>query len=369
MTVRLLCVVGTRPEAIKMAPVIFAANADERFRVRTVTTGQHREILRDVFASFGIAPHRDLELMRPGQSLADITSRGIAEIDALLGEERPDLVLAQGDTTTVMATALTCFYRRLPFGHVEAGLRTGNRWLPFPEEVNRIIAGRLADIHFAPTETARAALRAEGVPDDDIVTTGNTVIDALLHLAGQNPRSPVALPPGARLLLLTAHRRESFGAPLREALAAVRQLVDVNRDLEVLYPVHPNPEVRAAAAGVLAGHPRIHLTAPLEYRAFVGAMRAATLVLTDSGGVQEEAPALGKPVLVLRDETERPEAVSAGVVRLVGLRQDVIVAEAQRLLDDPAHYASMATGVSPYGDGLAAGRIVAALAQRYDGGK
>lgn len=360
------CVFGTRPEAIKMAPVVFALRAAEGFEVTTVVTGQHRAILDDVLEAFDIVPDVDLNLMAANQSLSGLTARLLDALDPVLERLSPDVVLAQGDTTTVMVTALVSFYRGLPFGHVEAGLRTYDKHHPFPEEINRVMAGRVADLHFAPTARAEKALLAEGVRPESILVTGNTVIDALFHLVRRGVELEVPLQPDSRMILLTAHRRESFGGPLEEALGAVRSLVDANSDVEVLYPVHPNPHVVAAAQAQLSDHPRIHLVPPLRHPQFVAAMQRAYLVLTDSGGVQEEAPALSKPVLVLRDETERPEAVDAGVVRLVGPHREAIITQTQRLLDDPEHYASMATGASPYGDGFAAGRIVEALRQLTD---
>jgi UDP-N-acetylglucosamine 2-epimerase (non-hydrolysing) len=358
-----MTVFGTRPEAIKMAPVVFALREAPEFDPVTVVTAQHRGLLDDVLKVFDIVPDVDLDLMRPDQSLAQLTARVLTSMDETFEQLQPHLVLAQGDTTTVMATAMACFYRGIPFGHVEAGLRTGNRRMPFPEEVNRVVAGVVADLHFAPTATARDNLLREGVRDRDVLVTGNTVIDALLRVAELDVPLPVALAPHERLVLLTAHRRESFGAPLREAFAAVRAIVERNDDVRVLYPVHPNPHVVSAAEEVLGGHPRVQLIPPLDYPTFVATMKRSTLVLTDSGGVQEEAPALAKPVLVLRDETERPEAVEAGVVRLVGPHHAAIEEWTQRLLDDSALYAQMATGASPYGDGLAAGRIVERLSQ------
>lgn len=362
---RVMSVFGTRPEAIKMAPVVFALRDAPEFESVTVVTAQHRGLLDDVLAAFDIAPDVDLDLMRPNQTLAALTARVLTSMDDVLDRHQPDVVLAQGDTTTVMATALACFYRGVPFGHVEAGLRTGNRRMPFPEEVNRVVAGVVADLHFAPTASARQNLLREGVREDDVLVTGNTVIDALLKVAEQEVPLPVEVAAHERLILLTAHRRESFGAPLREAFAAVRTLLENNPDVRVLYPVHPNPQVVAAAEEVLGGLERVHLVEPLDYPTFVSAMKRSTLILTDSGGVQEEAPALAKPVLVLRDETERPEAVDVGVVRLVGPRRAAIEHWAQRLLDDQELYAQMATGASPYGDGRAAGRIVSMLRERF----
>ena len=344
-----------------MAPVILALRAEPWARARVLATAQHRQMLDQVLGLFEIAPDVDLDLMRPDQALADLTARMITRLDEALAEERPDVVLAQGDTTTVLATGLACFYRRIPFGHVEAGLRTGDLANPFPEEMNRAVASRLARFHFAPTAASRENLLREGIPAAAIHVTGNTVIDALLQVAARDVPIGPALDPGKRLVLVTAHRRESFGAPLREAFQALRGLADANPDVEVLYPVHMNPNVSGPAREILSGHPRIVLCDPLEYAPFVSAMKRAYLIVTDSGGVQEEAPALGKPVLVLRDETERPEAVAEGVVKLVGTKAAAIRAEAQRLLDDPAAYAAMARGVSPYGDGHAAERIVRVL--------
>ena len=357
----ILCAVGTRPEAVKMAPVILGLGKEPWARVRVLATAQHRHMLDQVLGLFAIVPDVDLDLMRPDQALADLTARMLTALDRALADERPDLVLAQGDTTTVLATGLACFYRRIPFGHVEAGLRTGDPANPFPEEMNRAVASRLSRFHFAPTAAARANLLREGIPDEHIHVTGNTVIDALLEVAKRDVPIGSVLDPGKRLVLVTAHRRESFGAPLREAFRALRELADRNPDIEVLYPVHLNPNVSRPARELLGGHPRIVLCDPLEYAPFVSAMKRAYLIVTDSGGVQEEAPALGKPVLVMREETERPEAVAEGVVKLVGTSAGRILAEAQRLLDEPAAYAAMARGVSPYGDGHAAERIVAVI--------
>ncbi len=362
--IRVLSIVGTRPEAIKMAPVIHALARHPAFESRVLATAQHRQMLDQVLAVFGISPDRDLDIMRPNQALTELTARLLIALDDTLALETPDLVLAQGDTTTVMTAALACFYRKIPFGHVEAGLRTGDLDNPFPEEMNRIVAGHLARWHFAPTESARQNLLREGVADSAIHVTGNTVIDALLSVADRRPEIGVPIDPDKRLILVTAHRRENFGAPLRAICRAIRHLAETNPDVQFLYPVHPNPHVKDVAEALLGGCPGIILCPPLDYLPFVGAMQRSYLILSDSGGVQEEAPALAKPVLVLRQETERPEAVDAGVVKLVGPVYETIIAEAQRLLDDTVHYRGMARGVSPYGDGLAAGRIVAALAAR-----
>jgi UDP-N-acetylglucosamine 2-epimerase (non-hydrolysing) len=359
--IRVLSIVGTRPEAIKMAPVIRALAQDPAFASRVLATAQHRQMLDQVLAVFGITPDRDLDIMRPNQALTELTARLLIALDEALAQETPDLVLAQGDTTTVMTAALACFYRKIPFGHVEAGLRTGDLNNPFPEEMNRIVAGRLARWHFAPTESARQNLLREGVADRAIHMTGNTVIDALLSVADCRPEIGVPIDPDKRLILITAHRRENFGEPFRAICRAIRLLAETNPEVQFLYPVHPNPHVKDVAQELLGGCPSIILCPPLDYLPFVGAMQRSYLILSDSGGVQEEAPALGKPVLVLRQETERPEAVDAGVVKLVGPVYETIVAEAQRLLDDPAYYRTMARGISPYGDGHAAGRILAAL--------
>lgn len=356
---RITCVVGTRPEAIKMAPVIRRLKAEAWCECTVLCTAQHRELLDQVLAVFGIRPDADFGVMRPNQTLSGLTSRLLENFDEALSRTRPDALLAQGDTTTSMAAALCSFYHQVPFGHVEAGLRTGNLYGPFPEEMNRLIAARIARWHFAPTQQARANLVQEGIAAASVSVTGNTVIDALLQVALQCNQSPAL--PGLRLVLVTAHRRENFGAPLQNVCRAIRHLADQRPDIQFLYPVHPNPNVKSVAVAALGSHPRIRLVEPLDYLAFVAAMKQAHFILTDSGGVQEEAPALGKPVLVLREETERPEAVAAGVVRLVGTDFERIVTESTRLLDDSAHYASMAHGVSPYGDGQAAERIAAVL--------
>lgn len=358
---RILCTVGTRPEAIKMAPVIRALRAEPWATTRVLATGQHRALLDEALAPFGIAADADLAVMRPDQSLGALTARLFAGLDAALEAERPDLVIAQGDTSSTLVAALASFYRRVPFAHVEAGLRTGDLANPFPEELNRVVAGKVAALHLAPTETARDNLLREGVPAAAIRVTGNTVVDALRQIAAASPAPAAA--PGRRTLLLTLHRRESLGAPLRGMLQAIRAVLDRFPDLELIYPVHPGPAVLAAAEAVLGGHPRIRLSPPLPYGRFLAVMAASHLVLTDSGGVQEEAPVLGRPVLVLRSATERPEGVALGVARLVGTEPAGIVAALSALLADPGRHAAMARPVSPYGDGRAAERIVAALAE------
>lgn len=357
----ILCCVGTRPEVIKMAPVIRSLRRTPWARCRILATAQHRHLLDQMLEFFGLSADIDLDIMTENQRLPDLTSQLISRLDRTLGEELPDMVLAQGDTTTVFTSALASFYRRIPFGHVEAGLRSGNLRSPFPEEANRVLAGHLADLHFAPTERARDNLLKEGIPAERIRLTGNTVIDALFIAAEANTGIGVALDPERRLVLVTAHRRDSFGEPIRQICEAVRDLCRAYPDIEVLWPVHPNPMVRPVVESILACEPRVHLCEPLSYGPFVTAMKRSHLILTDSGGVQEEAPALGKPILVMRNESERPEAIDAGVAVLVGPNRDRIVSESRRLLDDPAAYARMARGASPYGDGASADRIVEAI--------
>jgi UDP-N-acetylglucosamine 2-epimerase (non-hydrolysing) len=352
---RVLAIAGTRPEAIKMAPVILALRDEPWADVRVVATAQHREMLDQVLRFFSIEADVDLNIMRPDQSLTELTSRLLVGLGEVLDAEKPDAVLAQGDTTTTMAAALACFYRQIPFGHVEAGLRTGNINYPFPEEANRVIAGYLAQWHFAPTEMARQNLLRSGIADTAILVTGNTVIDALYMAAARHPDIGLDLPADGRLVLVTAHRRENFGAPFRSVCTALRRLAEANPDIIFLYPVHPNPNVSGVAYEMLDGYSNVHLCSPLDYAPFVAAMKRACLIISDSGGVQEEAPALGKPVLVLRNETERPEALHSGLVQLVGTDEERIVSTAQRLLDDPAGLAASAS--SPYGDGQAAARI------------
>lgn len=361
----ILCVVGTRPEAIKMAPVILALKVESWANVRVLATAQHRQMLDQVNKFFDINPDVDLNIMRPNQALTALTGRLLLALDEVLRAEKPEAVLVQGDTTTVMTVALACFYHHIPIGHVEAGLRTGDLENPFPEEANRVIAGKLARWHFAPTEGARQNLLKEGTRDDRIIVTGNTVIDALLMTVARDPGIPVPLDPGKRLVLVTSHRRENFGEPIRAICRALRFLAKNNPAVQFLYPVHPNPNVSDVVYEFLADLRNVKLCEPLDYAPFIAAMKRAYLILTDSGGVQEEAPALGKPVLVLRDETERPEAVEEGVVKLVGPNYERIVEESQRLLDDDSLYKTMARGVSPYGDGHAAERIVSTLRKHF----
>ena len=348
-----------------MAPVIMALKNEPWAEVRVLATAQHRHMLDQVLNLFDIEPDIDLDIMRPNQALTTLTARLLLDMDDVLRAEQPQVVLVQGDTTTVMTVALACFYHRIPIGHVEAGLRTWDMHNPFPEEANRVIAGKLANWHFAPTEGSRKNLLREGVSDSDIVVTGNTVIDALLMTAARDLEIGIKLDRSKRLILVTAHRRENFGEPFRNICRALHTLAERNPDVQFLYPVHPNPNVKDVVHEMLGRCPNILLCEPLDYAPFIGAMKRAYLIISDSGGVQEEAPALGKPVLVLRDETERPEAVEQGVVKLVGPNYDRIVTETQRLLDDEASYRAMARGVSPYGDGRSAERIVKTLRDHF----
>lgn len=362
---KVLCVIGTRPEAIKMAPVILALKKEPWANVRVLATAQHRHMLDQVNEFFGIDPDIDLNIMRPNQELTTLTARLLLELDDVFQAERPDAVLVQGDTTTVMTVALACFYHAIPIGHVEAGLRTWDIRNPFPEEANRVITGKLARWHFAPTEGSRMNLLKEGILDSEIFVTGNTVIDALMMTAAKDLELPIPLHPEKKLILVTSHRRENFGEPFENICKALRTLAEKNPKVEFLYPVHPNPNIKNVAYKYLDGLHNFILCDPLDYAPFISAMKKAYLILTDSGGVQEEAPALGKPVLVFRDETERPEAVEDGVVKLVGPNYERIVEETQRLLDDSKAYLMMAKGVSPYGDGKAAERIVNTLREHF----
>jgi UDP-N-acetylglucosamine 2-epimerase (non-hydrolysing) len=368
--IRVLSVFGTRPEAIKMAPVVHALQGSPRqFESVVCVSAQHRAMLDQVLGVFGVRADHDLDLMTAGQLPAEITARVLERLPSLLREIRPDVLLVQGDTMTTFAAAFAAYLERIPSGHVEAGLRTGDRYQPFPEEMNRVMTTRLASIHFAPTAQARAALLAEGVPAGDVHLTGNTVIDALLQTVSESYsfRSPqlVSLDARRRLVLVTTHRRESFGAPLRSTCAAIRDLAQRFPDLQFVLPVHPNPEVKETVERLLCDLPGMYLIEPVDYLEFVHLMNRSYLVLTDSGGVQEEAPSLGKPVLVLREVTERPEGVDAGTAVLVGTDRDRIVQVASELLTSNAAYERMANAVNPYGDGQASGRIVKALRERF----
>jgi UDP-N-acetylglucosamine 2-epimerase len=368
--VRVLSVFGTRPEAIKMAPVIEElASREGRVESRICVTGQHREMLDQVLDLFAIAPDVDLRVMTDNQPPWRVASAVLEGMDEVIASESPDLVLVHGDTTTTMAASLSAFYRRIPVGHVEAGLRTHSFYTPFPEEMNRRVADSLSVYHFAPTAQARRNLLDEGVSADSIYVTGNTVIDALLEVAGDPKAPPHGVPVGGRFVLVTAHRRENFGEPLENICRALRTVADDLSDIEVVYPVHLNPRVQETARAVLSGHARIHLVDPMPYAPFVDLMKKAAIVVTDSGGLQEEAPALGKPVLVLRNETERPEAVEAGTVRIVGTDERSVAEGISALLTDDGLYSEMANAVNPYGDGRAAVRIVDGIEHAFGVGK
>ncbi len=365
---KVLCVFGTRPEAIKMAPVIQALLSRPALSVKVCVTGQHRQMLDQVLTLFHIRPDYDLNLMQEGQDLFDLSSRILLGLRQVLDAEQHDLVLVQGDTTTCFIASLAAFYRQIPVAHLEAGLRTGNISAPFPEEANRVMTTRLARLHFAPTASARQNLLAEGIPEQRIHVTGNTVIDALLWVrerladihdwAGVFGSAEEVIRQQQPYILITGHRRENFGPGFQRLCEAIVLLAQRRPELHFIYPVHLNPQVQAPVYRLLQNCNTIHLLAPLDYAPFVHAMNRAKLILTDSGGVQEEAPSLGKPVLVLRESTERPEAVAAGTVLLVGTDRERIVQTTERLLDDPALYQRMAAVANPYGDGKAAERIV-----------
>lgn len=370
---KILVTFGTRPEAIKMFPVVAALRAIEGIETRVAVTAQHREMLDQVLAIAGIVPDVDLDLMQQGQSLDALAARIVTRFGEVLDAEQPDRVLVHGDTLTTMMVTLACYFRRIPVGHVEAGLRSGDIYSPWPEEVNRKVTGAIADLHFAPTTAAAAALRAENVRDGAIHVTGNTVIDALLatraRIAAEPGLAPVLDPlaerfAGKRLIAVTAHRRENFGAGMHNIAAALAQLAR-RPDVAIIYPLHPNPQVAQVMRPALDGIGNVALIEPLDYPNFVRMMELSDLILTDSGGVQEEAPSLGKPVLVMRDTTERPEALAAGTARLVGAECDSILAHANELLDDSAAYMAMAKAHNPFGDGTAARRIAEIVARHH----
>lgn len=377
---KVLCVFGTRPEAIKMAPLVKALTEDVFFDVKVCVTAQHREMLDQVLELFEISPDYDLDLMKAGQDLYDITSAVLLGLRGVLKEFKPDIVLVHGDTATTFAASLAAFYQQIPVGHVEAGLRTGDLYSPWPEEANRILTGRLAAVHFAPTERNRTALLHENVQEGKISVTGNTVIDALQWVVEKvgvsaelkksiiNALNEAGLNTDAlskRYVLVTGHRRENFGSGFENICAALRGLAIANPETQFIYPVHLNPNVREPVSRLLGGLENIHLIKPLGYETFVHLMKHSYLVLTDSGGVQEEAPGLGKPVLVMRDTTERPEAVEAGTVRLLGTDANVIREAVQELLDDVFLYKSMSQAHNPYGDGNACKRIIFYLKNKF----
>lgn len=367
---KIMVILGTRPEAVKLAPVISALQKDSRFLTRVLSTAQHRQMLDQVLELFCIVPDYDLNIMTANQSIADVTVACLQGVGQILAEEKPDFVIVQGDTTTVFASALACFYQRIPVGHVEAGLRTSDIYSPYPEEANRRLASVLASVHFAPTTWAAGNLKQEGIKADRIHVTGNTVVDALLSVADlpfdlseSHPNISNFLNSIDRLVLVTAHRRESFGDPFREMCEAMRDITRTYDDVGIIYPVHPNPNVLKTVHEILGDEPKILLVDPLDYVTFIHLMKRSFLLLTDSGGVQEEAPSFGKPVLIMRDKTERQEGVKAGVTRLVGTSRQGIVQAVSQLLDNSNDYETMSSGGNPFGDGKASERIVSSISE------
>ena len=363
---KVMSVFGTRPEAIKMAPLVKKLNADPDIESVLCVTAQHREMLDQVLELFELKPDYDLNIMKPNQTLAMITANVLTGMEDVLVKERPDIVLVHGDTSTTFSAALAAFYQKIPVGHVEAGLRTYDMYSPFPEEVNRVLTGHMASIHFAPTERNRSNLMKEGIPEDRIAITGNTVVDALLEVAGK----PYEFEDetlknidfeNKRVIAVTCHRRENLGEYMVHIFSAIREIAEEFDDVEVVYPVHLNPKVRATANEILSGCENVHLIDPLSYQPFVNLMAKSYFIITDSGGMQEEAPSLGKPVLVVRRETERPEALAAGTVKLAGVEQATIAAMARELLTDKSAYDAMAHAENPYGDGHACEKIIEAL--------
>ena len=366
--IRVLTVFGTRPEAIKMAPLVKELEKyPDIFKSIVCVTAQHRQMLDQVLKLFDIKPDFDLNIMKPNQNLWKVTAEVLLLMKDVIEECNPDIVLVHGDTTTSMAAALSAFYAKVPVGHVEAGLRTFDKYYPFPEEINRVFADAVCTYHFAPTDTSIENLKKSAIPDTHIYKTGNTVIDALLHTVENNKAdlSYINLDPSLKTILLTSHRRENFGEPIRNICKAVLELVEKNKNIQVVYPVHLNPNVQEPVHELLDNKERIHLIEPMEYAPFSTLMKESHIIMTDSGGVQEEAPSLGKPVLVLRSTTERPEAVEYGTVKLVGTEKDVIVSEMQKLLDDEQEYKKMSESINPYGDGLASKRITEIIKKEF----
>lgn len=364
---KIICIIGTRPEAIKMAPVIIALKEEKWLSVKVLVTGQHREILDQVLCSFGIIPDIDLNVMTVNQTLPSLTSKLIVGVSEILEQEAPDLVLVQGDTTTVFAASLAAFYKNILIGHIEAGLRTNDMSNPFPEEANRVLTSRLAKWHFAPTISAKRNLVLEGIAENSIQVTGNTVIDSLKIISAQDNKVQIPILSDRKLILLTCHRRENFGKPFENICNSIRRLAhEFSGEIQILYPVHPNPNVFKMAHKILGGIDNITLCGPLEYIDFVSILKKAHFVITDSGGVQEEAPFLGKPVLVLRKETERPEAIDIGVAKLIGTEEEKIYLEVKKLLTNDDVYMKMSKGGSPYGDGHASSRIVSTLRNYFN---
>ena len=368
---KVMTVFGTRPEAIKMAPVVLELSKQEEIQPIVAVTAQHCEMLDQVLNLFNLKPDFDLNIMSAGQTLFDITSRALLGLNEVLSETKPDIVLVHGDTTTTFAGALAAFYHQISVGHIEAGLRTGNKFSPYPEEMNRKLTGSLTDLHFAPTKTSQENLLRENIPAEKIFVTGNTVIDALHQTVKADFKFEDELLQkidyrNKKIILLTTHRRENLGEPMRHTYKAIKKIVDEFADVEIIFPVHKNPKVREVVNEELGGIETVHLIDPLDYEPFANLMSRANLILTDSGGIQEEAPALGKPVIVLRDTTERPEAVEAGTVKLVGTGLDDVYNAAKLLLTDAKEYSKMSEACNPYGDGLAAKRIVQALLWKYN---
>ena len=367
---KLMTVFGTRPEAIKMCPLVLEMGKyPDYIEPIVAVTAQHREMLDQVLELFNIKPDYDLNIMASGQTLYDITTKALNGLKEVIEEAKPDMVLVHGDTTTTFAGALAAFYAQVPVGHVEAGLRTGNKYSPYPEEMNRKLTGSIADMHFAPTSTSKANLLKENVNPETILVTGNTVIDALETTVKANYEFADAefnkiFARGNRLILMTTHRRENLGEPMRNVYKALRKVLETHSDVEAIFPVHKNPKVREIVQEELGGLDRVHLIEPMDYEPFANLMGKVDIVLTDSGGIQEEAPALGKPVLVLRDTTERPEAVDAGTVKLIGTEYEDVLRETNLLLDDAEHYKKMAEATNPYGDGKACERIIRAILQK-----
>ncbi len=366
---KIMSIFGTRPEAIKMAPVVKELEKSEDMESVVCVTAQHREMLDQVLNVFDIRSQYDLNIMKPGQTLSEITSRAILGLENVIKEAKPDLVLVHGDTTTTFAGALAAFYQQVKVGHVEAGLRSDNKYSPYPEEMNRSLTGRLSDFHFAPTIGNKENLLRENVKEEDVFITGNTVIDALLQVVNdkymfKDERLNRIDFANKKIVLLTAHRRENLGEPMVNIFTAIKEIVENNPFAEVVFPVHLNPKVQQCANSILGGMDRVHLISPLDYEPFANLMAKAHLILTDSGGIQEEAPSLGKPVLVLRTETERPEAVTAGTVKMAGIDKDVIYRLTDELLNDDKAYEAMANAVNPYGDGKASERTVRAIRER-----
>ena len=359
-----LCSIGTRPEVIKMAPVVWKIRQQKNMRVTVIITAQHRQLIDDVLTLFNIQPDFDLNIMQENQSLSTLTGNLFLKLEPLIDKDKYDIVLAQGDTTTTLVTAQISFYKKIPFGHIEAGLRTYNFRNPFPEEMNRVFISKLSDIHFAPTDLERKILENENINSSAIYVTGNTVIDALYYWAEKNTPLPFSLPENKKIILLTLHRRESFGAPMQNIFSALLELVKKHDDIHIIYPVHPNPNINKMAYEMLDQHPSISLIKSLAYDKFVTLMKHAYLICTDSGGLQEEAPALNKPLIVLRDETERPLVVSLGLARLGGTNKNSVLSSIESLVSDIDLYRQMQKNISPYGDGHAAERIVQVIKEK-----